>query len=123
MIGLLRQAGVIVLERSNIDKSARPSLSGFDLAVSNEARQIALANRQIARGNGGRKRERLKFDGCGCSGYIWPLDTRGPIATPRGLAPAAQESGFHRRAYTTPGYAHDPPGQGSDLPNAVVRHI
>src|ERR1700680_4285417 len=118
MIGLFRQARVIAFQRSNINESARPILSGFHLARADQSRQTALADRKergsLARCEGEWLKRRR---------HSLPLDTRGPLATPRGLAPAAQYSGFQRWAIRRRTARHDPPGQGSDLPDAVVSHV
>jgi hypothetical protein len=44
MIGLLRKARVKSFQRSDINESARPSLSGFNLTGADQARQSTLAD-------------------------------------------------------------------------------
>src|ERR1700674_2864078 len=44
MIGLLRKGCVIGFQRSHINESTRPSLSGFNLASADQARQSTLAD-------------------------------------------------------------------------------
>jgi hypothetical protein len=84
-------------------QSSPARLAGGNHALGNEARQTALADREVARDSNRRQRKRFEFDDGDWSGHAWPLDREALDVAPACPAPPDQRSGFHPKGSRTPG--------------------